>query len=90
MTKCVDVRITGRVQGVWFRKYTKEAADRIGLTGTVQNEDTDAVHCIAQGTEDQIEEFLQFCKNGSPLSKVERVIVKNHPIMGFEGFEIIR
>ena len=88
--KCIEIRITGRVQGVWFRKYTKEHADRSGVVGSVQNNTDGTVRCIAQGNDDKISEFLNFCHKGSPLSKVEVVEVTEHMMIDSGSFNILR
>ncbi|TNE79504.1 MAG: acylphosphatase [Bacteroidetes bacterium] len=66
--------IKGRVQGVFFRKYTKEKAMSLGLQGFVQNHADGSVFCCAEGTEEQLNELQAFLHSGSPLSRVDEVI----------------
>lgn len=65
--------IRGRVQGVFFRKYTKEKAMELGLCGYVKNQADGSVYCCAQGPEEAMRQFEQFLQNGSPLARVESV-----------------
>lgn len=85
----VDVQIFGKVQGVFFRKNTAEKARDLGIRGTVQNKPDGSVHILATGTEDSLEKFLDWCKQGDPPAKVEHVDVDRVDFQEFEGFEIL-
>jgi len=64
--------VRGKVQGVFFRHYTKKEADKIGITGWVKNTDN-AVEITAEGDKTKLREFIIRCQKGSPLAKVEKV-----------------
>lgn len=72
----VKITITGWVQGVFFRKYTKQQAILLNLVGTVKNTNNGQVECIAIGSKENINKFITWCWQGSPLSKVESVLVE--------------
>jgi len=81
--------VTGKVQGVWFRKYTKEKADKLGIKGFVQNELEGTVFISAEGTEKVLEKFIKWLHIGSPLARVREVTYNN--CIDFQGhteFEI--
>lgn len=87
--KRVHVFISGKVQGVWFRAYTKEEADRLGLKGWVRNLPDGRVEAVFEGDEQAVEEMVRWCHKGSPMSRVERVEVQEEPYRGeFEDFSI--
>jgi len=91
MHKSFKLHITGKVQGVWYRASAKDKAMELGLTGKVWNEKDDSVGAIVQGDEELISEFIEWCKKGPPLSKVDNVIVEEiDPTIDFKGFEISR
>lgn len=69
-------RIEGKVQGVWFRRSTKQKADELGIVGTVRNLDDGSVECLALGSKARLEAFEKWCWKGSPLSKVSNVIAE--------------
>ncbi|MCG8619350.1 MAG: acylphosphatase [Desulfobacterales bacterium] len=69
----VLVTVTGRVQGVFFRAETRNAAVSLGLTGYVRNMPEGTVQAVFQGTDAQLEQMLAWCRKGAPLSKVDRV-----------------
>jgi acylphosphatase len=76
MTQRVKLYVTGKVQGVYFRVYTKEEANRLGLTGTVKNLKNNGVEIIAEGEKKKLDKLIEWTKTGSPNAKVENVSVK--------------
>ncbi len=67
------VWVSGRVQGVFFRKYTAEKATNLGLEGFVQNLDDGRVYTEVQGEEDTVNDFLEWLWEGSPSSSVSDI-----------------
>jgi acylphosphatase len=72
----VRLKITGRVQGVYFRASTVEQARRRGLTGWVMNCSDSTVEVVAEGERDQLEKLLSWCHKGPPGALVEEVYVE--------------
>ena len=68
--------ITGRVQGVLFRKYAKAKADELGLTGWVKNALNGDVEMVCEGEEKDITSLISFMRQGPPLAKVKDVEVE--------------
>lgn len=83
-----DIHVTGKVQGVWFRKYTKDQADRLGLKGFVRNEVNGNVYIEAEGNQIDISDFIEWLHTGSPGSNVSRVDYELGKIIGFADFKI--
>jgi len=77
MTSRVNVIISGRVQGVWFRASTKEKADQLGLTGWVRNTDNGCVEAVFEGEEQFVNQMIEWCHHGPPHSEVNDVKIKN-------------
>jgi acylphosphatase len=67
--------VSGKVQGVYFRAETQRAALRIGVTGWVRNKSDGTVEAEAEGAREDVAALVDWCKNGSPLSKVDKVDV---------------
>ncbi len=87
--KRVHVFISGMVQGVYFRAYTKEEADRLGLKGFVRNLPDGRVEAVFEGEEGAIEDMIRWCHVGSPYAKVSGVEFHEEPYTGeFSRFEI--
>lgn len=83
------VLISGRVQGVWFRACTKDAAEDAGVKGWVRNLPDGKVEALFQGDEARVQRAVDWCRKGSPGSRVEHVVVfKEEPSPDLHGFEI--
>ncbi len=70
---CVRLRITGRVQGVWFRAWAMEQAEELGLDGWVRNRRDGSVEAVVHGPVERIEEMAARCRIGPPAARVERL-----------------
>ena len=87
--RCIKFRLSGRVQGVWFRAFTRDKAISLNVDGWVKNNANGSVSGEAVGDEGNIEKFIQFLKNGPPNSKVEDIYIEESPEIGqYLGFEI--
>lgn len=84
----VDLRIIGRVQGVFFRARTKDIADRLGLTGWVKNEIDGSVVVHAEGSDKQLGELEEWCRRGPPAADVSKVMKQETVEGGHTTFEI--
>lgn len=71
------ILVKGSVQGVFFRKNTKDVATNLNLTGWVKNTDDGDVEIVAQGTDDALQQLINWCKQGPPKADVEDVVVKD-------------
>ncbi|MCF6168734.1 acylphosphatase [Lutibacter sp.] len=80
--------VEGKVQGVWFRKYTLNEALRLGLKGFVRNEINNTVYIEAEGNLVTLNEFVKWLYKGSPLSKVSTVTFKISELKYYKSFEI--
>lgn len=90
MKKNVHVKISGRVQGVWFRSSTKQKAEMLGVKGWVRNTSDGCVEAIFEGDEKLVDEMIDWCSHGPPLAKVEKIDVKKQNIADFDKFDICR
>lgn len=87
--KCLYLKIFGDVQGVNFRYYAKEIAQRLGLVGWVRNDPDGTVECEAEGEEESLEKFLEWAKKGPKWARVEKMEEKWGACKGeFNKFEI--
>ncbi|WP_319583285.1 acylphosphatase [uncultured Pseudodesulfovibrio sp.] len=65
--------IRGRVQGVWFRGWTRETARSLGVTGWVRNLPDGAVEVLAQGNEQQLDHLETRLWQGPSLARVTAI-----------------
>ena len=84
--------VKGKVQGVFYRKSIKEMASLGHIQGYVRNLPDGSVEAVAYLWENQLDDFLQILKNGSPMSKVESItyeeITPDEDDIIYDGFEI--
>ena len=73
--RAVHVYIEGRVQGVWFRGWTKQEASRLNLRGWVRNLRDDRVEATFAGSSEIVDQMLKLCWLGPPLARVDQVTV---------------
>ncbi len=67
------LRVFGRVQGVGFRYFCRDAASSRGLRGWVRNLHDGSVELEAEGEEPVLEEFLNHLRTGHPWARVDRL-----------------
>lgn len=79
---------SGRVQGVYFRKFTAQQADINGLSGFVRNMPDGSVYAEVQGPLAMLEKFKSACTVGPPLAKVQSVEDTEIPLREEVGFHI--
>lgn len=84
------IRISGHVQGVFFRASAREEARRLGLAGFARNEPDGSVLIEAEGVEAALERFVSWCRQGPPGSRVERVDVEHGEARGHADFTVRR
>lgn len=82
--------IKGEVQGVFYRATAKKVADELGVTGWVKNTEGDDVEALVTGTEEQLNEFLAWCKKGPAMAKVTDVVASEQEETRFEDFSVRR
>ncbi len=69
----LNVKIYGRVQGVFFRHSAKQKAEELKIKGFVRNEPDGAVYIEAEGKENDLKQFLNWCRQGPDSAFVEKI-----------------
>ena len=88
--KHYKIKVTGIVQGVYFRALTQQKAKALGLKGFVRNEADGSVYLEAEGNDEQLETLIQWCRQGPPHAKIENVVSQKGNFVGYKNFEIVR
>ncbi|HBI14388.1 MAG TPA: acylphosphatase [Desulfobulbaceae bacterium] len=84
----VHVIVRGRVQGVYFREYTRRQAQTLGISGWVRNLPDRSVEVEIEGDSAGVEAMLAWLHRGSPMSAVNAVETVEEEVRGEQGFVV--
>jgi acylphosphatase len=86
--KLYKIRVIGRVQGVGFRWSAANAAKNMSITGYVKNLPDGSVYIEAEGSEEQLDAFVAWCRTGPGIGHVREVQISEYPPVGYDEFNI--
>ncbi len=86
----VNLIIKGKVQGVYYRVAAKEEAEKLGITGWVQYINEGRVEIMASGTQEHLEQFIEWCNKGPEKAEVANVIVTPLSEETFDEFSVLQ
>jgi acylphosphatase len=89
MKKHLNIRIFGFVQGVCFRYYAAQTAAKLGVTGIVRNEPDGSVYLEAEGDEEALARFVDWCSHGPPPASVDKAVTTPAKLKNYQNFRII-
>ena len=82
------IHIRGYVQGVGFRWNAAREAKTMGITGFVRNLPDGSVYIEAEGSDQQLKAFVEWCKKGPAFGSVESVETESSLAVNFREFRI--
>ncbi len=88
--KAYLLKISGKVQGVWYRVSAKKKAEEIGVNGYVQNQEDGSVKVVVEGQKEDVKKFIDWCKDGPEQAEVMEVDVSRRDQTGYRDFNIRR
>jgi len=84
-----ELVVHGDVQGVSYRYFARDIAKKMGVKGWIRNEADGSITIIIEGDDDRVSNFVNWCKQGSPMSTIKDVEIKDSKYSGlFKNFEI--
>ena len=84
-----EVRVSGRVQGVWFRQSTKNTAGQYGVKGWCRNTPDGSVEAVFEGDEAAVQAVIDWCKRGPDMAQVDDLQVEwKTPTGEFDWFSV--
>jgi acylphosphatase len=89
MKKHLNILVTGKVQGVYFRRDTQLIARKLGIKGTVINQEDGCVYIQAEAEELNLSKFVEWCQHGPEMANVTMVDTVEGEIKGFNSFEVL-
>ncbi len=89
MKKSVRLYIEGAVQGIFFRAFVKENAERHNVKGFVRNLEDGRIEVFLEGDIDSVDKMIELCKTGPKHSEIRNVEVKPEKFQDFKTFKIL-
>lgn len=89
MKKSVRLYIDGIVQGIFFRSFVKENAERYDVKGFIRNLEDGRVEVFLEGNTDEVNKLIELCKKGPRHAKIKRVDIKTEIFQDFKSFKIL-
>ncbi len=89
MTKHINIKVYGNVQGVGFRQAIKAKADSLNITGYTRNIPNGSVYIEGEGEEDNLNKLVEWCNEGPETAEVDSVKVEEGQIKEFDDFKAL-
>ena len=89
MKKSVRLYIQGTVQGIFFRAFVKENAERYNVKGFVRNLDDGRIEVFLEGDNDKVDKMIELCKKGPKHSQIKKVEEKEEKFQDFKNFKVL-
>jgi acylphosphatase len=90
MKRSYKIIIRGKVQGVSYRFNAQAIAHKYDLTGFAKNQHDKSVLIHAEGEEEHVNRFIEWCHTGPRLADVTEVNAEEQEVKGYQTFEIRR
>ncbi len=90
MKKSVRIFISGSVQGVFFRQFVKDNADKNNVKGYIRNLEDGRVEIFFEGDGDNVNLMLDICRKGPPHAQIRNIEEKEERLQDFKDFKIMR
>ena len=81
--------IDGTVQGVFFRSFVKENAERYNVKGFVRNLEDGRIEVFLEGSSEDVNKMIELCKKGPKHSQIKKVDVKPERFQDFKVFKVL-
>ncbi len=89
MKKSIRLYINGIVQGVFFRNFVKENAEKCNVKGFVRNLDDGRIEIFLEGDVDDVNKMIEICKTGPKHSQIKNVEEKEEKFQDFKNFKAL-
>ncbi len=90
MKKSVRVFIQGTVQGLFFRDFVKQNAERLGVKGFVRNLEDGRVEAFFEADVDAVNAITEICRKGPQHASIRKLDVLDEKYQGFKDFKVVR
>ncbi len=89
MKKSIRLYLSGSVQGIFFRRFVKDHADKKNVKGYVRNLENGKVEIFLEGNSEDVDSMIPLCKRGPQHSQIRSVEEKEERFQDFKEFKIL-
>lgn len=89
MKKSVRLYIKGIVQGIFFRAFLKENAEKLDVRGFTRNLEDGRVEVFLEGDSDKVNQMIELCRKGPKFSQIQNVEIKDEKFQDLKGFKVL-
>ncbi len=89
MKKSVRLYIDGTVQGIFFRVFVKENAERYNVKGFIRNLESGKIEVFLEGDSDSVNKMIELCKKGPKHAQIRSVELKPERFQDFKTFKVL-
>lgn len=89
MKKSIRLYISGTVQGVFFRAFVKENAERYDVKGFIRNLDDGRIEVFLEGDVDKVNKMIDLCQKGPKHAQIRNVEEKKERFQDFKNFKVL-
>jgi len=89
MKKSIRLYITGTVQGIFFRGFVKENAERHNVKGFVRNLEDGRIEIFLEGNSEDVNKMIELCKKGPKHSQIKKIETKEERFQDFKTFKVL-
>ncbi|HLC86899.1 MAG TPA: acylphosphatase [Candidatus Nanoarchaeia archaeon] len=89
MKKSVRLYIEGTVQGIFFRSFIKENAERYNVKGFCRNLEDGRVEIFLEGDDKDVDKMIELCQKGPKHAMIRKIQIKQEKFQNLKGFKIL-
>lgn len=89
MKKSIRMYITGTVQGIFFRAFVKENAEKYNVKGFVRNLEDGRIEIFAEGNGKDVDKMIDLCKKGPKHAIIRDIEIKTEKFQDIKNFKIL-
>ena len=89
MKKSLRLYVEGTVQGVFYRNFVKENAEKYGVNGFVRNLEDGRIEVFLEGDGETVNKMIEICQQGPKHSQVKKITMKTEPFQGLKNFKVL-
>jgi len=89
MKKSVRIYMTGLVQGVFYRAFVKENAEKLNIKGFVRNLEDGRVEIFLEGNVNEVNKMIELCRKGPRHSQIKNIEIKPERFQSLRNFKVL-